>query len=362
MILSNRDYYQNAVIGKVGDFITAPEVSDVFNMILGKAILSHALKKKSKLLIIELGGGTGKMMRDILRLFQAYTDNNITTTVSAVFMLEQSASMRENQEKNIDKDILSSCPIEWFSDLDTLVQKAQLVAEETNSTVVVISNEFFDTLPMKQFHLSDKISELHARCLEENNIELIYREPSECSTHLIEEYVRKNAKLLNQIIAENKYAIVELSPVREMYLNKLLDIIIPYNGMFLTIDYGHFGYKHTDSIKFIKNHKLLNNVRKLGETDISSAVDFYALAKVAIRRNCIATFCSQSDFLKKHGIFDIAKDFFHKFLDSDIHAKYFEQMWLDTAKLTSKLDMGGAFKVLNITNSPVQKTGFKRCI
>ncbi|AWD33528.1 putative SAM-dependent arginine-methyltransferase [Candidatus Fokinia solitaria] len=358
MSLSNECYYRNAVIGSAGDFITAPEVSDIFNLILGKVALSHTINKKKKLVLLELGGGTGRMMRDILRLLQAYTNNDITTIVSAVLMLEHSENMAEIQKKNVS-DVIPSCPIEWFFDLDAIVERAQFIAKETNSTVVIVSNEFFDALPVKQFHVGTEISELYAH-RKENELKLTYQAPSECSIHIIDEYIRGSAKILQQIIAEDGHTIVELSPIRERYMDRLLDAVISSDGMFVAVDYGHLGYKHTNSIKFVKNHTLLDAITQLGEADISATVDFYSLTKIATRRDCIAAYCTQADFLKANGIYDVAKDSFHKFLNSDMHAKHFEKTWLDTVTLTSKLEMGETFKVLSVTNSTIQKTNFKR--
>ena len=130
-------YYMNRdPLGARGDFITAPEISQMFGELLGLWSMAvwKLMGEPDSVRLIELGPGRGTMMLDILRTAYAMRDFRKALQVHFV---EVSPTLEERQRRAIGS---SDVPVEWHKRLD----------EVPYGPSIILANEFFDALPVQQ--------------------------------------------------------------------------------------------------------------------------------------------------------------------------------------------------------------------
>jgi hypothetical protein len=156
------------VIGKEGDFITSPEISQIFNEILGIWCVGEFQRLNfQNFRIVEMGPGNGTLMQDLLKT-TTQKFNRFTSSLNSVHMIETSDSFRKIQseklQKKTEKDksfTFSNIPIFWNKEL-------QEVPDDL--PIIYICHEFFDALPVHQFKYTERgWSEILVDIDEENN-------------------------------------------------------------------------------------------------------------------------------------------------------------------------------------------------
>ena len=130
-------YKQREPIGRGGDFITAPEISQVFGEFIGlwAGETWRSMGEPERIRLIELGPGRGTLMSDALRALRVLPD--FVSAVS-VHLVETSEPMRNEQQMALAG---AACPVSWHGELE----------EVPAGPSIVIANEFFDCLPVRQF-------------------------------------------------------------------------------------------------------------------------------------------------------------------------------------------------------------------
>src|SRR5256885_8050578 len=130
-------YVTRDPLGAAGDFVTAPEVSQMFGELLGAwaAAVWRQMGSPARVRLIELGPGRGTLMADALRAAKALPDFHAAVSVHLV---ETSPVLRALQEKTLTN---AGVPIAWHD-------RIEQVAE---GPTVAIANEFVDALPISQF-------------------------------------------------------------------------------------------------------------------------------------------------------------------------------------------------------------------
>ncbi|RDX57085.1 DUF185-domain-containing protein [Lentinus brumalis] len=143
-------YYMNpsnAVLGSRGDFITSPEISQVFGELLGVWLLSqwmHAGQAR-KIRLVELGPGRGTLMHDMLRVFSQFPAARSAT--EEIHLVETSPAMRSTQEAKLGPLAQSNgWNLSWRDAVDD-------IPHDASKFTLVVAHEFFDALP---FHLLQK--------------------------------------------------------------------------------------------------------------------------------------------------------------------------------------------------------------
>ena len=131
----NGYYTSNQVLGRHGDFITSPEISQTFGELIGLWALSFYQKfiDHKRLCITELGSGRGTLLRDAIRTISMVTKNKVDLDIT---ILEKSQRLIALQKEN-----LKNKNIKWISDIKDLSFEPQ----------IIIANEFFDALPINQY-------------------------------------------------------------------------------------------------------------------------------------------------------------------------------------------------------------------
>jgi NADH dehydrogenase [ubiquinone] 1 alpha subcomplex assembly factor 7 len=325
-------YYKTSqkIIGADGDFITAPDICQLFGEIIGLWCISEYqnLNHPAKINIVELGPGKGSLMRDLLRI--AKLDVKFYNAL-AVSLLEINPTF-----KKLQRNVLSpfNKEITWIEDIKTLPQ----------IPTIFIANEFFDAMPIKQYIKSENM--WRERVVKFKNSKLIYDKiaiASSLSTHLQEKYHS----------AEDG-AIIEQSAKSKYFIQLIASHISNNLGSTLVIDYGYFllpdmrvKNQYNSTLQAIKNHKFCSILENLGGADLSSHVDFYELASCMNENGVIINKpLTQREFLLSYGI-DLRKMQLQKNLSIG------EGMILDNQvqRLTNPKSMGNLFKVLSFAHS-----------
>jgi len=146
--------------GKSGDFITSPEISQIFGELVGIWLVTEWMaqgRKTEGVTLIELGPGRGTLMNDVLRTIRNFKP--MAASIEAIYLVEASPVLRETQRKLLcgsspledhpkgyqsKSKHLPGVPIIWIEDLT-------FKPEEKLSTPFIIAHEFFDALPIHAF-------------------------------------------------------------------------------------------------------------------------------------------------------------------------------------------------------------------
>ncbi|KAL8699506.1 MAG: hypothetical protein Q9201_005970 [Fulgogasparrea decipioides] len=145
--------------GQKGDFVTSPEISQVFGELLGVWLVAEWMlqgRKKHGVEIIEVGPGRGTLMDDILRTVSSF--KNLASSVENVYLVEASPSLRAAQKDLLCGDsVLEEVPtgyrsISKHADLPiTWCEDIRFVPNEPDKTPFIFAHEFFDALPIHAF-------------------------------------------------------------------------------------------------------------------------------------------------------------------------------------------------------------------
>ena len=130
-------YNRRPAFGVAGDFITAPEISQMFGELLGlwAATVWHALGEPDPVMLIELGPGRGTMMADALRAMRAAPEFRKAVRVHLV---ETSLDMQMRQRQTL-------------AGVDDVMLRWHMALEEVPAgPAIILANEFFDALPVHQ--------------------------------------------------------------------------------------------------------------------------------------------------------------------------------------------------------------------
>lgn len=272
-------YYMNRdPFGAEGDFVTAPEVSQMFGEMIGLwlAELWRMMGAPGRLHLVELGPGRGTLMADVLRTAKIVPEFR---SALEVHLVETSPELTAMQ-----RDLLqvAELPMHWHTDTSTL----------PNAPLAVIANEFLDALPVEQFiKLSDGWHEWRVGV---DNDKLVFGASPTVLSTLIKH-------LPTSVVAETTGAIFErrdLSPIQDVTRK-----IAERGGAALFIDYGHVKSSAGNTLQAIGKHKFTNPLENPGEADLTAHVDFEALAAFGKKWNArIQGPVTQHLFLLRLGI------------------------------------------------------------
>lgn len=303
MGMSNAHYYsQHQVFGKQGDFITAPEISQIFGEVIAFWVLNYCLERNLFTpAIIELGPGRGVLARDMMNIF-----SKVNGFKPSFYFLENSQQLRD-----IQSSAVSDYPFEiaW---IDTL-------SELPSCPAIFIVNEFFDALPITQK-------------VEDQEVKVDFQ-----SGQFV--FIPAHIDLTS---------IIESSPDSLTIAQQMCAHLNHHSGAALIIDYGDYseGERKGDTLQALKNHQKVHPLAFVGDADLTAHVDFKSLAKVFLCQALQAHFMTQRDFLMAYGYEARLAKLLEK-CSSEIE----KQDQLSRAnRLIDPAQMGTLFKVLEITS------------
>lgn len=270
-------YMRRDPLGRAGDFITAPEISQMFGELIGlwTAQVWADMGAPTPFNWIELGPGRGTLSADALR---AMTAAGGLSGVLDVHLVETSPVLRARQA-----EALEAWSPQWHDALVALPP----------GPGVVVANEFFDALPVRQYLRAEDGWRERTIALSADG-ELTFDQSPRLGID----------PLLPMGLASAPVgAVVEVSPMSVGIARTLGERVMRDGAAVLIIDYGHGASAPGDTLQAVKAHAFHGVLDTPGEADLTAHVDFAALASAA--REVGATIygpVSQADFLGALGI------------------------------------------------------------
>lgn len=300
-------YKNNKVLGKTGDFITAPEISQIFGELIGVFISFHLEKIFPNMVynICEMGAGNAILTVDYLRILKDKKPKNI-------FFLETNELLKQQQKLNIPESI-------HINDLSELPSVPTLF----------IANEFFDALPIKAYKIfGSQMAEIVIIQDENHQLGFSYAE-----------LIKNNSGMTR--------GFYETSPLGLAICADIASHIHHYSGAGLFCDYGYYQTAlEKFSFRGFYQHQVTDGLTKLGNSDLTADVNFSELIDV-FKKNHLAIYqpLTQSEYLKALHI----DTRLHKLLG---HTQSTEQKQLlisGVQKLVSPKEMGEKFKFIFVS-------------
>ena len=236
-------------LGRDGDFTTAPEISQMFGELVGAALADCWANagRPADAVYAELGPGRGSLSADALRVLRS------AGFAGSVHLVETSPVLRSLQAERVPG-------AQWHDAIEDLPA----------SPLLLVANEFFDALPIRQFV---------------NGIE------------------RRVEVIGDGLAFDRDGEIVEQSPSREEAVSAIAACLVRFGGVALVIDYGHERSSPGDTLQAVRGHRYVPTLIDAGEQDLTSHVDFEALGRAAIEGGAkVTAVVTQGDWLNRLGI------------------------------------------------------------
>jgi len=321
-------YVTRDPLGRSGDFITAPEVSQMFGEILGGWLIHvwDLCGAPSPVSLVELGPGRGTLMADILRVASRVPKFGVAAHVRLV---EASPVLKARQADAL-KD--SSFPLSWHASLD----------EIPPGPMLLVANEFFDALPIRQYQRiagewRERVVSLDAAG------ELAFGIGP--------------GRLANGPVA-SEGATLEVSEPAEALVDQIAERIATDGGAALIIDYGNQRTAGDPTLQAVRGHRYTDPLAAPGEADLTAHVDFGALARRAIAEGAaVHGPMPQGEFLLALGLLDRAGR-----LGSDADEATRDQLRAAVERLAEPYQMGDLFKMLAITQVGIAPPPFSAAL
>ncbi|XP_050355622.1 protein arginine methyltransferase NDUFAF7 homolog, mitochondrial [Nymphalis io] len=263
-------YMKKDVIGETGDFITSPEISQLFGEIL--AIWFYAETQKmclgKPLQIVELGPGKATLLIDLLRVLNryGYKANDLSlhlVEISSTMQLFQAnrlcATHRETDLElphNYEGETVSGIKVYWYNDLKKV----------PNNFSWYIAHEFFDVLPIHKFEKTE--NGWREILIDLENEKLQYR--------IAANETQSVRTLIRPPLDAGDRMELEISPRALGIARQLATRVDQYGGLALIADYGHNGDKG-DTFRAFHKHKIVDPLENPGASDLTADVDFSQL-------------------------------------------------------------------------------------
>ena len=326
-------YYMQdkATIGREGAFITAPEISQMFGEMIALWVLNQwwQLGSPSPVQLVEIGGGRGTLMSDMLRTLRKHGD---WVTASSIHMIEISPALKVQQQSALE-GYAQTFTLEWNDSL----------ADVPKGLKFILGNEVLDCFPIHQFiKIDDSVDGAWAERYvamasvppeSDNALDFGFGCPSRLLAANIPPHLRD----------ASAGTLVETSPSRGAFMERLFTELSGDAGIFLWIDYGERQNDHNsgDTLQALYDHKKVSPLYHAGASDLTAHVDFTTLeAAVSESGGINHGLMTQGEFLNALGIRERANSL-------KAHVPPDQQAALEAAvrRLTGENAMGGLFKV-----------------
>ncbi|PFH61809.1 hypothetical protein XA68_16237 [Ophiocordyceps unilateralis] len=325
-------YYTGTVtardpFGAAGDFVTSPEVSQVFGELIGLWFVAEWISQARPsrgVQLIEVGPGRGTLMDDMLRTIARFPE--MAAAVDSVYMVEASRGLREAQKSQLCGPGSPSAeskvgyhstgkhlgkPIVWTETIKSL-------PIEPDTMPLIVAHEFFDALPIHVFQsapasTSHSTRQVGPPVMEWREMMLVLSSTPTRHSRLLPDSSSRYRKL-----KQTPGSVVEICPDASLYVADFATRIggSPKHpkarpaGAALIVDYGASDTIPVNSLRGIRNHCLVSPFSSPGFVDLSADVDFTALAEGATLASDgveVHGPVPQADFLEVMGICERTK-------------------------------------------------------
>lgn len=266
--------------GRPGDFITSPEITQVFGELIAIWFISRwqARGSPSRVRIIELGPGRGTLMADIIRTFKSI--QAFKTVHLSIRLVENSPFMRELQKKKLcghagTGPSITEDRIAWFDHIDQ-------VGKDDERWTMIIAHEFFDALPV---HIFQK-TEMGFR---EVMVDIARGGLSSSTTNQALRFVLSpGPTLASETLVSSRNSEfqklpmgskLEISPSSVQVARQISEILqTDLGGTGLIVDYGA-DHRFSHSLRGFYQHQIVDPLSRPGLTDITTNVDFASVKR-----------------------------------------------------------------------------------
>ncbi|KAH6604071.1 hypothetical protein Trco_007517 [Trichoderma cornu-damae] len=360
-------YYTGAVgqgrdqFGTKGDFVTSPEISQIFGELLGIWFIAEWISQgrpSRGVQLIEVGPGRGTLMDDMLRTIQRFPA--MANSIEGVFMVEASRELRETQKKLLcDPDAPSTeskagyhSPSKYGGGPIVWTETIKSIPIEPDKTPFIVAHEFFDALPIHTFQsapapapapasdpspsASPQPDKTPPPLMEWREMMVSVTPPG--ATHadlgtpksqqhepppefqlVLSSSTTRHSRYLPESSARYRKlkqtpgSVIEVCPDASLYAADFAARIggsdkhpkSPPSGAALILDYGTSGTVPINSLRGIRQHRLVSPFSAPGLVDLSADVDFHAIAEAATLASGgieVHGPIPQADFLRLMGI------------------------------------------------------------
>ncbi|CAL2036965.1 unnamed protein product [Caenorhabditis brenneri] len=284
------------VFGEKGDFITSPELTQLFGEMIGVWVF-HELANtghKGSWQLVELGPGRAQLMNDVLNALAKFNDKDVS-----VHLIEPSDALIDEQEKALciyTSENIKDAPhirknktrtgvnVYWYKSIDDI----------PDGFTIFIGNEFLDALPVHQFQKTgDTWNEVYVNLTNDGDL---------CFMKSKGENIHTKGLIPLKIRNESSRVTWECSPESGTVVNQIVDRITTFGGFSLMIDYGHDGSRNTHSFRAYKKHEQVDPLSNPGRVDLTADVDFGYLTSLVEDRAIVYGPKEQREFLTQLGI------------------------------------------------------------
>ena len=268
-------YYKSSKpIGSQGDFITSPEISQLYGEMVGlwlsQIIVTNNIVKCN---LIELGPGNGTLMTDIVRVIRKVLKNQ--PSIKIHFLENNIHFIKKLNEQFVNAN--------FHSDIETIPDEFS----------IYIANEFFDALPITQLKKTkDKLTNLVIK--------------KDCNGKLQQEFMEDKNVIQNKDLLDVELKdgdIYEYSKQLNNIIQIIADKLKQFGGFIYFADYGYTKLNYKSTLSSMKNNKVTNFLDNIGKQDLTAHVNFQNINKILIDYGFDnSKIVKQSKFLKEIGI------------------------------------------------------------
>lgn len=328
MRAANTEYYNRKdPLGEDGDFITAPEISQMFGELVGLWLSDIWLRQNSpgKCHYVELGPGRGTMAADALRAMEKFE------FTPPVHFIETSEALRIKQAHAVPT-------AHFYDNVDNLPEDGPLM---------IIANEFFDALPVRQLVAT------HAG----------WRERVVARDQGVKFMAMPGPHAMDNLVPMDfrhapPHSIYETSPDASGIMYEIASRLSKQGGVMLVVDYGYAQPGLGSTLQSVKDHKFADPFDDPGARDLTAHVNFLEIANLARMRDLrVSGPMEQGAWLSALGINQRAAALVEASPDRS------EEIFAARNRLVDSSEMGSLFKVLAISsNEWAAPEGFERTI
>lgn len=254
-------YMRGDPLGQAGDFITAPEISQMFGELIGLwcGAQWQQMGRPRPVILAELGPGRGTLIADALRAVARAMP--AFAVALRVHLVETSPPLRERQRQTLAA-ARPGLDVTWHRRFESIPE----------GPLLLVANEFFDALPIRQYRRI-------GRGWRERRITAGKRGGG---LQFIEVAVTRRPPALPRTaraLADGE--LIEVCPAGRRIARRIGERVSRCGGAALVIDYGHAISAPGDTLQAVRRHARHPALERPGEADLTAHVDFQALAEAA---------------------------------------------------------------------------------
>ena len=313
MALANAHYYATRdPLGAAGDFVTAPEISQMFGELIGLALADvwDRAGRPEGVRYVELGPGRGTLAADALRAMRA------AGLEPAVHLVETSPMLRSTQAERVPGAA-------WHDHLSNLPGEGAILA---------VANEFFDALPARQLVATPSGWRERRVAVDGERFVPVAGQPA------------PDGAIPAHVRAAPAGTVLEASPASLAYVRSIAERLRRQGGTALIVDYGHDRLAAGETLQAVRRHEYADPWMDPGESDLTAHVDFESLARAATQSGVsVHGPVGQGDWLDRLGIDARAQ----ALAGAAPHRS--EELRAARERLVSPGQMGRLFRVMGLT-------------